>query len=156
MNKFTLIISSLFNKPSRLAILDYNGNPKPNQFEDGPLDCQSIDICMEGHLQVSDLANTKTLGSLFQTNLISWKDIKALSVQVASQYSRPTDPLLTSSVRPSPSGERTLTVSDDTLFNLMQPDKPIRLAQSKSDKRDISFFSLRVVQPREVASLVFD
>ena len=156
MNKFTLIISSLFNKPSRLPILDYSGVAKPGQFENGPLDCQSIDICMEGHLQVDDLTNTKTLGSLFQTGQMTWKDINVLSVKVASQYSRPSDPLLTSSVRPSPNGERTLTVSDDTVFTLINPDKPIRNAVSSRDKREISFISLRVVQPREVASLVFD
>ena len=161
MNKFTLSISSLFNKSSRLPILDYNGIAKAGQFENGPLDCQRIDICMEGHLSTDDLTNTKTFGSLFQTNQISWLDINALSVKVASQYSRPSDPLLAQSVSFSFDAEGNRketkrTLSEDTVFSLVAPDKPIRHAQAKSDARDISFISLRVGSVREKPSLVFD
>ena len=161
MNKFILNISSLFNKFSRIPVLDYSGNPKPGMFENGPLSCQKVDICIEGHPSVDDLINTKTFGSLFQTSQIVFKDVLSLHEAVASQYSRPSDPLLTESVRIAfdPKGSRSeskLTVTKDTVFSLDKPDNPIRLAKSKSDGRPIAFISLVVRQPREKASLVFD
>jgi len=161
MNKFILNISSLFNKFSRIPVLDYSGNPKPGMFENGPLSCQKVDICIEGHPQVEDLINTKTFGSLFQTGQMVFKDVTSLHEAVSSQYSRPSDPLLTSSVRISFDSdgarkESKLTNTKDTVFSLATPDKPIRHAQAKSDKRDISFISLVVRQPREKATVVFD
>ena len=160
MNKFTLIISSLFNKVTRLPMLDFQGKTITGQYENGPLSCQLVDICMEGHLQASDLTNTKTFGSLFKTNQIVFKDINELATQVASQYERPSDPLLTSSVLPFISngvrGTKDLTNNEDTVFTFANPDKPIRHAKASRDGRDISFISLCVRSPREKASLVFD
>ena len=160
MNKFTLIISSLFNKATRLPLIDFQGNPVKDKYENGPKSCQLVDICMEGHLQVDDLTNTKTFGSLFKTNQIVFKDIVNLHNSVSEQYSRPIDPLLTSSVLPYISngvrGKKDLTNNEDTVFTFANVDKPVRHAKASRDGRDISFISLCVRSPREKASLVFD